>query len=296
MELHHLRYFVAVAEELHFGRAARRLHMAQPPLSQQIRRLEGVVGARLFDRSRRHVALTPAGRAFLPHARRALQEAQLGADDARRAARGEIGRLAVGFVGSAMAGPLPAVVRAFRSRHPDVALTLRQMTTAAQVGALREGTLDVGCLRPPVVGDDLAVEVIATEPLLAAVPAGHPLAGPEALDLGELAEEAFIMSPREAGPGFFEGVTAACRAAGFQPRISQQSTEMTTILGLVASGMGVALVPSAMARIQMAGVALVPVRAPTPLPEAVLALAWRAGDTSPALGRFVEMAHAAGKD
>jgi DNA-binding transcriptional LysR family regulator len=293
MELHHLRYFVAVAEELHFGRAARRLRMAQPPLSQQIRRLEEEVGARLLDRSRRHVALTAAGAAFLVHARRAVAEAEVAAEDARRAARGEIGRLAVGFVGSAMAGPLPAILRAFRAASPDVELSLTQLTTSRQLEALRAGSCDVGCLHPPV-GEGLMVQPLLVEPLVAAVPAEHPLAAAGEVDLADLAQEPFIVPPREEGAAFHDEVVAACARAGFHPRTAQGATEMATIIGLVAAGAGVALVPAVFGQMHREGVVCRPLRWGAERPVVRLALAWRADRESPLLRRFLAVARGAG--
>jgi DNA-binding transcriptional LysR family regulator len=293
VELHHLRYFVAVAEELHFGRAARRLRVAQPPLSQQIRRLEEEVGARLLDRSRRHVALTAPGAAFLAHARRALAEADLAAEDARRAARGETGRLSVGFVGSAMAGPLPAILRAFRASSPDVALSLQQLTTSRQLDALRGGSLDVGCLHPPA-GGDLVVQPLLAEPLVAALPADHPLAARDAVALGDLEGEPFIVPPREEGAAFHDEVLAACARAGFLPRVAQSATEMSTIVGLVSAGAGIALVPAAIRRLNRDGVAYRPLRADGGPPVVRLALAWRADRESPLLQRFVAAAREPG--
>jgi DNA-binding transcriptional LysR family regulator len=290
MELHHLRDFVAVAEELHFGRAARRLHMAQPPLSQQVRRLEAELGTPLFVRSRRHVALTAAGAALLPHARRALQAAEQGVEAARRAARGETGRIALGFVGSAMAGPLPAILRAFRAECPDVELALHQMTTAAQAGALRAGELDLGCLRPPLRDPGVALAPILTEALAVALPAGHPAAGQDPVNLATLAAAPFVAPPRPEGEAFADHVSAACAAAGFQPTVAQVATEMSTLLGLVAAGLGVALVPASLASQPRPGVAFRPIGAPAGLPPLTLALAWLPANLSPAAERLVAMA------
>ncbi len=292
MELRHLRYFVAVAEELHFGRAARRLHIAQPPLSQQIRRLEAELGTPLLERSRRHVALTAAGAALLPHARRTLQVAEQGAEAARRAARGETGSIAVGFVGSAMAGPLPDVVRAFRAACPGVEVALRQMTTAAQAAALRAGELDLGCLRPPLRDAGIAVAPILTEALVVALPAGHAAASGEGVDLAALAGEPFIMPPRQEGEAFADHLLAACAAAGFQPNVAQTATEMSTVLGLVAAGLGVALVPASLASVPRPGVAFRPAETPAPAPALTLALAWLPANLSPAADRFLATARA----
>src|SRR3954453_15892050 len=203
MELRHLRYFVAVAEELHFGRAARRLQLAQPPLSRQIQGLEQELGVRLLERTKRHVELTPAGKVFLEHARKLLTEADHAVAAARRAARGEIGRLAIGFVGAATYSALPELLRVFHTRFPDVELVLYEMTSAHQHDALREGRIEVGFVRPAIPDDTLARRVARGEPLVAALPAGHRLARrDEPIPLSDLAGEPFILFPRDPRPSF----------------------------------------------------------------------------------------------
>jgi DNA-binding transcriptional LysR family regulator len=242
MELRHLRYFVAVAEELHFGRAAQRLFIAQPSLSIQIRALERAVGVPLLARTNRRVQLTAAGRVFLEGASRTLAEVDRAVHDARRAHRGEIGQLSLGFVGSAAYEALPRLLRAFRSAYPEVELRLQSMTTREQIAALAERRLDVGLLRLPIEDPTLAWRVVTTEPLVAVLPATHPLAGQTTVPLASLADEPFILYPRADSPRIRDTIIALCHHAGFSPTIVQESGEMQTILGLVAGGVGVALV------------------------------------------------------
>lgn len=287
MELRHLRYFLAVAEEMHFGRAAARLAMAQPPLSQQIRQLEEELGVALFRRTRRRVALTEAGEAFLVGARRALAEVERAAVAARRAARGETGHLAIGFVGSATYELLPSLLRLLRSRYPDIALSLREMTTAQQATALAAGEIDLGFLRPPLEGDDLDMATVREERLVAVLPAGHRLAGStEPLDLAELAREAFVLFPAAQGQGLYSQIVEACRQAGFYPRVVQEAVQMDTLLALVAGSVGVTLAPSSLEALARPGVTYRPV---AHSPALQLAAAWRRGDDRPPLRRVLEL-------
>ncbi|HEU4454256.1 MAG TPA: LysR family transcriptional regulator [Longimicrobium sp.] len=257
IELRHLRYFAAVAEELHFGRAARRLGMAQPPLSQQIGRLEEMLGCALFTR-RPRVALTPAGEALLSVARRSLAQVAQGVETTRRAGRGEAGVLRVGFAASVMLAPLPAVIRAFRERHAGVELRLRELSTSAQVQALADGTIDVGFLREPAPDAEIVSEPVAREPFVAVLPPAHPLAGRRGISLEELAEEPFVHFPREVAPTLHDQVMALCRQAGFAPRVVQVAQEWLTIIGLVESGLGVSLAPASFRRLRWGGVRYVP--------------------------------------
>lgn len=254
MELRHLRYFVAVAETLSFTRAAQRLHIGQPPLSMQIRDLEAELGARLFERSRRKVALTEAGRRFLEHARAILARAAHAAEDARRAAAGELGELRVGFTSSLpYTEIMPDVLSAFRRRYPEVRLQLRELFTTAQFAALVGGELDVGLVR---VGADappsgIALRELAREPLLLVMPAAHRLAQRAALSFAELAEEEFITFPPGTGTGLPDKLQQLARAAGFAPRIVQTAREATTQIGLVAAGLGLALLPAPLACVRI---------------------------------------------
>lgn len=263
MELRHLRYFVAVAEELHFGRAAARLHIAQPPLSQQIRALEGELGGSLFHRTRRRVELTDAGRAFLPEARATLAQAERAREALQEVRTGERGRLAVGFVTSACHTVLPAAVRDFRARYPNVEVTLHEMTPAAQLDALIRRGIDVGLLRPPVDMEGIATEIVLHEPLAVAIPAEHPRAKRKGLRLLDLREEPFILFPRRHGPGLSDVAHEACRGAGFAPRVAHEPNEMQALLAHVASGLGISIVPASIASFHPGAIVYRPLRGTT---------------------------------
>ncbi len=288
MELRHLRYFVAVAEELHFGRAATRLGMAQPPLSQQIRRLEEELGVLLFERTKRRVQLTEAGRVFLDEARRTLAQAERAARAAQRAQRGEIGRLEVGYVGSAAFDVLPEILRTFRARFPEVELALHELTTAQQVRALDDERIGVGFLRPPLYDGRLASRVILREPLVVALPATHPLAHHRRIPLGALAGEPFILYPRHLAPGPYDQVLSLCHQAGFSPRVTQEAVEMQTIAGLVAAGIGVSLVVATVQDLRSSGVVYRALDGAAPTMD--LAIAWRRDDPSRVLAAFLGIA------
>lgn len=286
MELRHLRYFVAVAEERHFGRAAERLHMAQPPLSQQIRQLEGELGTRLFARTTRKVDLTRAGELFLERARRILADVECAALDAQRAERGEVGRLAVGFTGSATYELLPAIATALRTELPDVELELHgEMLTPAQVEALLSGALDVALLRPPVNAPELTVHVIRREPLIAVLPADHRLAGASAVRLADLRDDPFITYPSHFRSVIHEAVEEACRKAGFRPEVAQEVAETSTVVSFVAAGLGVALVPASVQHLRVTGAVYRPLAGSTE--EVALAVASRTDDPNPVIEPFL---------
>jgi len=288
VELRHLRYFVAVAEELHFGRAAQRLHLAQPPLSQAIKQLEAEVGATLLERSSRHVALTDAGRVLLDHARTTLSHAEGTITAVHRAANGLEGELHLGFVTSAASEVLPRLLPRQRAQAPSVALHLTERTTRDQLDALARGHLDVGLGRDLERRSDLAVTPLRREPLVAALPAEHRLAGRRALRLAELADDPFVLLPTLAAPRGRGLVTALCARAGFEPQVTQEALQYTTILALVAGGVGVSLVPRAVARWQSEGLTCVPVRDAGATSTVVLL--HRAGDPRPAVRAFADLA------
>jgi DNA-binding transcriptional LysR family regulator len=290
LELRHLRYFVVTAEELHFGRAAARLGIAQPALSQQVGRMEALLGCALFTR-RPRVALTPAGLALLDTARRALAQVRQGVEATRRAGRGEAGVLTVGFAASVMLSVLPAVIRAYRERHPGVELRLREMSTSAQVQALRDGTIDVGFLREPWPDEAIFCEPVVREPYVAVLPPEHPLTGRPRIPLAELAGEPFVHFPREVAPTLHDQVMALCRAAGFAPRVVQVAQEWLTIVGLVESGLGVSLAPASFRRLRWGGVRYVPL-SPRGLLTTV-ALCRPRGVVSPTVEGFVRVAREA---
>jgi DNA-binding transcriptional LysR family regulator len=243
MELRHLRYFVAVAEELHFGRAAKRLRISQPPLSQQIAALERELGVKLFERGWR-TALTHAGRMMLPEARATLAQAERAARRARSADRGEIGSLSIGFVRSATYRALPVSLRAFRDKVPDVELSLHSLSTLGQLDAFEEGRIDVGFLfrlpRQPM-SDWLSLRTVSREPLVAGLPEGHPSARKEKVPLGDLWRDRLLVWARSAGAGTFDRIMALCREAGFSPERVQELSHWQTIAQLVAAGVGVSL-------------------------------------------------------
>ncbi|NVN52296.1 LysR substrate-binding domain-containing protein [Mycolicibacterium hippocampi] len=255
MELRHLRYFRAVAEELHFGRAAERLHMAQPPLSQQIRQLERELQVTLLTRSTRSVELTAAGRAFLDRAVQILESVDDAGEQARRVAAGAEGRLVIGCVGSATYSLLPQLVRALRKTLPNVDLSVRgEMLAPAQLVALHTGEIDLGLLRPPVTDADITVESIRKDRLLVALPAGHPCASRDELSITELRDEDFIGHAGRGRSRMSALVTALCTDAGFTPRIRHEVEETSTLVTLVAAGLGVAVVPEPTAELDITGV------------------------------------------
>jgi DNA-binding transcriptional LysR family regulator len=255
MDLRQLRYFVAVAEEKNFSRAARRLHISQPPLSTHVKSLEKDLGVRLLDRSNRGVVLTPAGQVFYEEIRsvfRRLEQARL---KAQNADQGDVGALSVGFVSIADYGILPPALKRFRERFPKVDVQLHELTTDAQIKEIRAGRLHLGIALGPVDEPDLAIETVLQEKLLLAVPAARRLFKAEGpVRLKAVSGESFIIPPREVAPGLFDLIVSECRASGFTPRISQYARQMQTVIGLVASGMGVALVPSSVKNLKRAGV------------------------------------------
>ncbi|MGA2225931.1 MAG: LysR substrate-binding domain-containing protein [Syntrophobacteraceae bacterium] len=247
MELRHLRYFVTVAEELHFGRAAERLRIAQPPLSQQIRALEEELGVLLFSRTKRRVKLTAAGTAFAQEARKILEGADRAVLVAQRVARGEIGQLEVGFISGAVYGKVPSIFRLMRTRYPEVSLGLRELTTEEQIEAINANRLDVGLMRPPItVLESLVVKVVAKEPLVAVLPKTHRLAGQKKIPVRALAGEPFLQVPRHITPRFYDQFVSICAQAGFFPQIVQEARTPQTIVSLVAVGMGVSIVPASL--------------------------------------------------
>jgi len=292
MELRHLRYFIAVAEELHFGRAAQRLHMAQPPLSQQIRALEDAIGVRLFDRTQRSVALTAAGGLFLEEAYKTLAQAEHAVRVAQRASRGEIGRVRIGFVSSIAYGPFPTLLRAFRERSPGVALELHEQTTTSQTEALLTGSVDLGLFRLDAesarvqrhVG--LQVEPLRTEPFVVALPEAHPLAARSRIALADLKDEDFVLFPRASNPGLHDYLVLACRKAGFEMRVVQEADLMQTLVSLVAAGLGVTLTPASLQSLQRMGAVYRPLEEPAL--ESQIMAAWREDDASPVLAALLE--------
>jgi len=291
IELRQLRYFVAVAEEMHFGRAALRLHMTQPPLSQTIQALEAALGTQLFSRSKRSIALTPAGAALLPAAQRMLQQAAALPDIARRAASGASGRLSLAFVSTADYSVLPPFLREFRERYPQVEIDLREATSDVQVEELAHGRIDVGLLIPPL-SDKARIELdyaaVLSEPLILAAPKGMAaLRGKNTVALKTLADMPLIIFPRRIAPALHDAILACFRDAGLTPRIGQEAIQMQTIVGLVSAGMGIALVPQSVSNLKRSGVEYKALTGKTPLVET--GLAWRRDNTSPVLHAFLEL-------
>ena len=288
MELRHLRYFVAVATELHFGRAAKQLHITQPPLSMQIRALEEELGVTLLHRTRRQVSMTRAGKAFLHDARQILERAEQAVLTARRAARGEIGELVVGFISVADYNLLPLVLREFRRCYPQVTMSLKELTTDAQIAELLEGRIDVGFLLPPVSEPTIESVPILREPLIAAIPEHHPLASTEGkIPLASLSSAPFIMTPRHMAPGLHDDIVSFCHSAGFSPQVVQEAIQMQTVISLVSAEMGVALIPESLQNLQRTGVTYKRLKEKSPLTE--IRLAWRAGDNLPTLKLFIQL-------
>lgn len=257
MELRHFRYFVAVAEALHFGRAARQLGISQPPLSQQIQALEAQLGVRLFNRTNRRVELSQAGRLFLDEARQVLAQADKAADVARRAQAGELGELKVGFTSSApFSSTIPQAIHQFRRAFPDVQLTLLEMSSHEVVDRVAAGQVDVGLTRPVPLPDTVEMVELFREPLMAVLSAGHPLAqGSEAgLRLCALADEPFVFFPRNYGSSVYAQLLQLARNAGFSPRFSQDASEAMTIIGLVSAGLGVSVLPETFHWVRIGGV------------------------------------------
>jgi len=288
LDLRQLRYFIAVAEELHFGKAAERLHMTQPPLSQTILQLEEALGAPLFERSRRAVALTPAGEALLPEARRLLAQAGTLPELVRRAAAGEQGRLALAFVSSADYSVLPPFLRNYRAAYPQVQIALQEATSDRQVDDLLHARIDAGMLIPPLP-DKAAVELdyvkVLAEPLVLAAPAGLVPEGP--VWLRDVPASPLIIFPRLIAPALHDAILGCFRAAGITPVIGQEAIQMQTIVGLVSAGMGLALVPQSVSNLMRPGVEYRALRDPTPLVET--GLAWRRDNPSPVLQGFLEL-------
>ncbi|HYD65937.1 LysR family transcriptional regulator [Azospirillum sp.] len=257
MDLRHLRHFVAVAEELHFSRAAARLGIGQPPLSQSIQALEAELGAKLFERTRRHVELTEPGHLLLAEAREILARTERAVVLTRRAARGEVGELRIGFTAASPFLPVvPRIIDAYRRSSPDVHLTLTELPSLRQLAALADGRIDVGFVREPrtPTGDAFTFHTVLREPLIAVLRADHRLAALDPVPLAELRDEPFVFYPADYGTSTLEQVSALCAAAGFQPRVAQEAREAFTIIGLIAAGLGVSILPAQLRQVAVEGV------------------------------------------
>ncbi|MDF2641365.1 MAG: LysR family transcriptional regulator [Pseudomonas sp.] len=290
MELRHLRYFIAVAEELHFGRAAQSLGISQPPLSQQIQALEQQLGARLFERTNRRVELSEAGRLFLDEARQVLAQVDKAADVARRAQLGELGELKIGFTASApFTSSIPQAIFAFRQTYPDVHLALKEMTSQDVVACLEDRSIRVGIMRPLPLPESLTAVELLRDPLVAVMRADHPLAegSTQGIQLSALANEPFVFFPRSYGSGLHAQLLSLARAAGFSPLITQEAGEVMTIIGLVAAGLGVTVLPASYQRMRIDGVVYRTLLDPGA--SSPIWLAQRKDEQSPMASAFVEL-------
>ncbi len=285
MELRQLNYFIAVAEERHFGRAAKRLHMAQPPLSQQIRQLEEQLGVKLLDRTTRRVDLTPAGQELLDRGRQIINEVETLKADVYQVGNGATGVLRVGFSGSATYSAMPRLVRHAKEQLPGVSLTLQgEMLTPAMEAGLRDHTLDAAILRPPVASQDIEYRIVGREKLVVAMPSDSPLASGRPVAANELQEQNFVSYPPKSV--VYRTVSEMCRRAGFQLRIAQVTHETSTMLSFVAAGGGIAVVPESVRALQLEGVLYADLE-DSPVTE--MAVAWRRDDRSALLANFLNL-------
>jgi DNA-binding transcriptional LysR family regulator len=291
VELRHLRYFIAVAEELNFSRAAERMHMAQPPLSAAIRQLERDLGVDLFVRTTREVKLTDAGRAFLQGARRTLADADRAAEDAKRAAAGELGQLRIAYSWSTRFGTLPVLGRAFRASHPDVELLGQEMWNARMPPAFASGSIDIALSLCPEIAAELELAPIRKERLVALLPEAHALAHEEAIPLSALADEEFIVFPREIAPRLHDAFLAIYRRAGFEPRVRNESFHTGWDLGVLTDIPAAAMAPQSVSGGLPEGIVAVALSEPTDALETCVV--WRGDDISPAVAAFVAVARAA---
>ncbi|ALS20582.1 LysR family transcriptional regulator [Paenibacillus naphthalenovorans] len=283
MELRQLQYFLTVAEELNFSRAAERLQITQPPLSLQIQHLESELGVLLFYRNNRHVELTDAGKVFADEVRKMLDYLRRAIENTKRTHHGEIGKLTVGFVGSATYDILPMVLREFRSLYPDVQVHLLELPTPKQIEALREDEIDVGVLRPPVHDENIRTEIVSSVPCVLAVPKQHPLVNKKDISLTDLAPYPFVMLSRKTWAGLYDEILGLC-----SPTIQQEAFEFQTVIGLVAAGMGIAVVPQSAMNLHTQDVEYIDLN--NQFPAASMGVSWRRNDQSPLVKAFIKIA------
>lgn len=287
-----LRSFCVLAEERHFGRAAKRLNISQPPLSRRIQRLEELLGCRLLERTQRRVELTAAGRVFMTEADALLRQFQHAISDTNSAARGTLGRLVLGFIHSTSYELLPSILSRFRETSPGVELELREMTIQEQQRALLDGSIDVGLLRPLRLPSDIAVSIIYREPFLAVLPSDHPAAARSSVPLQALSDSPFILFPAATSPLFNERILEMCRRAGFTPQVVQEATQIHTVVGLVGAGIGVAIAPATAARFRIPTVTCLPIE--DALQPVEVAVAWHRKRRTAVVERFVAAARRQG--
>ncbi|KAI9129936.1 LysR family transcriptional regulator [Acaryochloris sp. CCMEE 5410] len=288
IELRQLEYFVVVAEELNFRRAAERLHIAQPPLSRKIRQLEQEIGVELLHRTTRKTELTAAGQMYLPEAKRVLAQVKQASAVAKLAEQGKFGHLRIGFEGSSAYDIVPESVRAFKERCPDVTVFAHEMATGDQVQAIREGRVGVGFMVPlGFYGPDLKTKTILQEPLVAVLPRDHVSASQPVVNLSTLRDETFIICPRQYQCGLYDHTITVCHEAGFSPKLIQETHEVQSILGFVAAGLGVALLPASVQRLQRSHITYRPFN--PPLEKLNLVIAWRSKNAPPMLPAFLDV-------
>lgn len=282
-----LNSFICVAEELHFGRAAQRLHIAQPALSRQIKMLEERLGVLLFERTQRNVSLTPAGDLFLKRAYGITDDIARAAADALRASRGETGRLAIGFIHSSTYSVTPAILDTFHSRYPDVELDLHELTIWDQLRALQDNVIDVGILRPTVNDSKLGSYVFRDEHFVIVVPESHQFSKRERVSLNEVSGEEFVIFSQRNSPLFHSRIIRMCEVAGFVPMVRQQAIQIHTVLGLVRARMGIAIVPEVARNLHMPGLSFLEIEDRPP--PVHVSLSWRKSDRSPMLAAFIDI-------
>ena len=296
MELRHLRYFLTLADELHFGRAAQRLAISQPPLSVAIQQLEAEVGAPLFMRNSRGVQLTAAGQALVPAAQAAIDGAAQALHAARDAASGQVGRLSVGFAGTMLYRGLPQMLRRFQAEHARLQLTLRELSSSEQIVELQHARLDAGFAHVSHAPAGLAAQLVSSQPFVACVPAAHALARKRTLPLDALAPEPLALVSRSVSPDYHARIVGACQAAGFTPQPLHEMQHWLSVVSLVSQGLAVALVPAALQQAQLAGAAFVPVKDPHgTLPRYETRCLWNPARDLPALGLFLTAVRAVGQ-
>jgi DNA-binding transcriptional LysR family regulator len=285
MNLRQLRYFLAVADELHFGRAAQKLHMAQPPLSAQIKQLEADLAVLLFERSKRQVRLTAAGKVLQKEAQQVLERLALAQQKTQQAGRGDLGQVTISFVSSAMYSVLPPWLKQFRQQYPLIELTLQEATGIRQIEGLLSHQLDIGFVRPPVSHPRIASQTVWREPLLVALPEGHALSNQENVSISELANEGFILILRPLATDMYDKIISFCAQASFSPKVVQTAAQLQTVLGLVAAQIGVAILPAAAQKLKREGVCYRPFAELTPTVE--LMMIWRKAENSIILKNFL---------
>jgi DNA-binding transcriptional LysR family regulator len=290
MELRHLRYFVVLAEELHFGRAARRLSISQPPLSVAIKQLEESVGARLFDRNSKEVRLTPAGEALQVSAQLLLRQAEEAALEARDVSQGSAGRLRIGFVGAMLYRGLPQALRKFQAKHPAVRITLAELNSGEQIAELLHDRLDFGFVHTSRMPAELRHALLVSEPFVACLPAGHRLTRRRSVAMASLRDEPFVLFSRDASPDYHERILAICADAGFRPEVRHEVRHWLSVVSLVSQGMGVALVPSALRHAALRGAVFRPLEEEVAHSDAYCV--WRDGPENAVVQGFLQAVRA----